>query len=271
MATFQSDLELLELTDIELHSNAEVQLLADLLGGRGEALVRLHLKRLIPVVKDDMAGFLDPILLAMQSSSEANYPKPSFFELSGSDSVSRSGVSLISEAALCRFLPCVDFSARNQWALFLKGLGLGDSHAKLIAELLPTVNARTVQGKSASLSLNFQSNPAIGLSGYEALLCMLNRGSAIEQIMVDDADWTAKYKIVVDMNIKYGRGGFMEGGVFPDRVTWMDWVIRLAKVAPVKDVKMCDTGQEEEVQDDETRQLNYIWYTLLEKPDFISN
>jgi hypothetical protein len=43
-------------------------------------------------------------------------------------------------------------------------------------------------------------------------------------------------------------------------------------VAPVEDVEMTQ-GQEEEVyevQDDETRQLNYIWYTLLEKPDFIS-
>jgi hypothetical protein len=91
---------------------------------------------------------------------------------------------------------------------------------------------------------------------------------------VDDADWTATYKIVVEMNMKYGRGEFMESGVFPDRVTWMDWVIRLANVAPVEDVEMINKGQEEEVyevQDDETRQLNYIWYTLLEKPDFISN
>jgi hypothetical protein len=89
---------------------------------------------------------------------------------------------------------------------------------------------------------------------------------------VDDAGWTATYKMVADMNTKYGRGQFMEGGVFPDKVTWMDWVMRLANVAPVEETeeeKEVEEGEEE--QDFETRKLNYIWYTLLQKPDFISN
>jgi hypothetical protein len=113
---------------------------------------------------------------------------------------------LISKAALCRFLPRIDFNARSKRVLYLNGLGLGDSHIKIIAELLPTVNAKTVQGASTSFSLHLHSNPAIGLRGYEALLCMLNTGSAIEQTLVDDADWTATYKIVVDMNTKHDRG-----------------------------------------------------------------
>jgi hypothetical protein len=63
-----------------------------------------------------MHGFLDPILLAMQSPSEGSYPV--FFELSG-DGVSLSRI-LISEAALvassvCR-LQC------EKWALF-QGFG----------------------------------------------------------------------------------------------------------------------------------------------------
>jgi hypothetical protein len=60
--------------------------------------------------------------------------------------------------------------------------------------------------------------------------------------------------MAVDMNRKYGRVEFMEGGVFPDKVTWMDWVIRLANVAPAEEVE----EDEEEEQDFETRKLNYL-------------
>jgi hypothetical protein len=52
----------------------------------------------------------------------------------------RAGVSLISEAALCRFFFRVSFNLGNKRALYLKGLGLGDNHVKLIAELMPIGN-----------------------------------------------------------------------------------------------------------------------------------
>jgi hypothetical protein len=265
MAKFRNDLESVELTHIEIRSNSEVQLLADLLGSRGGALTELYLEVLIPIINDDMAGLLDPILLAMKSPDGASYLLPSCFELSTGDGVWVSAVSLISEATLNRFLPCVtsSFNAGNKRELYLKGLGLGDSHVKLIAELMSNVN----KGESVSLSLHLQSNPAIGLPGYEALLGMLNRRSDIEQIRVDDAGWTATYKMVVHMNTKHGRGEFMEGGVFPDRVAWIDWVIRLANVAPAEEVE----EDEDEKQDFEARKLNYIWFTLVQKPDFVSN
>jgi hypothetical protein len=287
MATFQNDLVSLELAHIEIRTSSEVQLLADLLRTRGGTLTKLSLKGLVPVINDDMAGFLDPILLAIKSSTRAScLLQPLCIELSGSDGVSVSGVSLISEAALGRFLSCDNFTldAGNKRALYLKGLGLGDSHVKLIAELLPTVNTRTLQGASASLSLHLQSNPAIGLPGHEALLGMLNRGSDIGQIRVDDAGWTATFRMVADMNTKYGRGEFMEGGVFPDKVTWMDWVKRLVNATPAEEMEededeveveegleVEEDQEEDEEEDFETRKLNYIWYTLLQKPDFISN
>jgi hypothetical protein len=275
MIMFRNDLESLELTNIQLRSSSEVQLLAEFLSSRGRALAKLSLKGIIPVINQDMAGFLDPILLAMKSLSGAGNFLPSYFEVSGGDGVSVSTVSLIREAALNRFV--ARFNAENKQALYLKGLGLGDSHVKLIAELLPNVNIWAIEGESASLSLNLQSNPAIGLPGYEALLAMLNRDSDIEQIRVDDAGWTATYKMAVHMNTKHGRGEFMEGGVFPDKVTWMDWVIRLAIVLPAEEMEEeeaeVEEGKEEEdeKQEFETRQLNYIWYTLLQKPDFITN
>jgi hypothetical protein len=175
MATFQNDLWILVLTDIEFRSNSEVQLLADFLGSRGGELMQLCLNCLIPVINDDMVGFLDPILISMRSSSGFGFLLPSSFELSGGDGASVSGVSLISEAALCSFLPCFDFNAGDERALYLEDLGLGDSHAKLIAELMPTVTS----------SLHLQSNPAIGLPGYEALLGML-----IEARLLNIFGWT---------------------------------------------------------------------------------
>jgi hypothetical protein len=283
MIMFRNDLESLELRNIQLRSSSEVQLLAEFLGSRSGALAKLSLKGLIPVISDDMAGFLDPILLAMKSPSRASYFIPPYFELSAGDGVSVSGVTLINVTALGRFLPCVNFNVGNKRELYLKGLGLGDSHVKLIVELMATVNPRTLQGASVSLSLHLQSNPAIGLPGYEALLGMLNRRSDIEQIRVDDAGWTATYKMVVHTNTKHGRVEFMEGGVFPDKVAWMDWVIRLANVAPAEEMEEDEEeaeeaeeaeegkDEEDEKQDFETRKLNYIWYTLLQKPDFISN
>jgi hypothetical protein len=90
--------------------------------------------------------------------------------------------------------------------------------------------------------------------------------------------------MVADMNTKYGRGEFMEGGVFPDKVTWMDWVKRLVNATPAEEMEededeveveegleVEEDQEEDEEQDFETRKLNYIWYTLLQKPDFISN
>ncbi len=50
MATVQNDLEILELTHIEIRSNSEVQLLADLLGTRGGELAELYLEVPIPVI-----------------------------------------------------------------------------------------------------------------------------------------------------------------------------------------------------------------------------
>jgi hypothetical protein len=64
----------------------------------------LCLEDLVQVSNDQMVGLLDPIILA--SSKEG-------FELSGGDGVPASGVSLISGAALRRFLPCVDYTACN--------------------------------------------------------------------------------------------------------------------------------------------------------------
>jgi hypothetical protein len=43
---------------------------------------------------------------------------------------------------------------------------------------------------------------------------------------VDDAGWTATFKFMADMNMKRGN--------FPDKVKWMNWVIRLTNVEPAE-------------------------------------
>jgi hypothetical protein len=78
---------------------------------------------------------------------------------------------------------------------------------------------------------------------------------------VDDASWTATFKFMADMNKK--RGDFL------DKVKWMNWVIRLANIVPAEEVDVEEEQEGYEEQDFETHKLNYIWYTLLEKPGFI--
>jgi hypothetical protein len=78
--------------DVQLNSNSEVGLLADFLSCRGWALYELVLEGLVTVISDDMAGLLDPIILAMTASSNGGAFLPVTFELIGSDGVLASGV-----------------------------------------------------------------------------------------------------------------------------------------------------------------------------------
>jgi hypothetical protein len=49
----------------------------------------------------------------------------------------------------------------------------------------------------------------------------------------------------------------------------MNWVTRLANIVPAEEVDVEEKKEGYEEQDFETHKLNYIWYTLLEKPGFI--
>lgn len=58
---------------------------------------------------------------------------------------------------------------------------------------------------------------------------------------------------------KIGRGQFLQSGVFDSKNEWLEWLAMLAAL-----------GEENEEADD-ARRLNFLWYTLIKKPEFISH
>jgi hypothetical protein len=149
----------------------------------------------------------------------------------------------------------VDFTGEEQRSLGLNSLGLGDEHCKAVAELL-VKQGGALDGELGQLDL--RGNPAIGNEGFEAILGLLNREHWIEEVTVDDKSWQAKFNLVAEMNTK-GRGEFLRDGVFDSKIEWVAWLARLAAL----------DGENEEADDPNT--LNFLWYILIEKPEFISH
>lgn len=83
---------------------------------------------------------------------------------------------------------------------------------------------------------------------------LLNREHWIGEVHVDGKIWQAKFDLVVEMNTNHGRGDFLRDGVVDSQDDWLNCLERLAGV---------------EVGD--ARRLNFLWYTIIKKPSFISH
>jgi hypothetical protein len=250
----RNDLQKLMVRHVRVKNRLEVGQLAGVLRTRGGVFKSLALGGLVSIVEEHpLGGFLDPLVDAMTSC--ANQPR--LFTLEGylhEDIPPRGLPSLVSPAALRSYLQVyADFSAPAVCSLHLEKLGLGDEHCKAIGELLVPMNGSD-PGRSLS-TLSLLGNGAIGEKGYEALLVLLNRNHFIQNIFVDDESWQETFDLVAHMNNKYGRGEFMKDGVFAGKAEWVDWLAKLANLPPTED----------EVE------TNSLWYTLRNKPCFISN
>jgi hypothetical protein len=170
------------------------------------------------------------------------------------------GPPLVTVTALRSYLAAgVLFHGEENRSLTLEGLGLGDDHCKAIVERFAL---RKYEGTSDRMLRNLwlRNNPAIGKEGYAALMSLLNRRHAtLYTIRVDDKCWQAKFHFVMRMNTEYGRGQFLEDGVFTSRAKWMDWLEWLDMMAPPEDVQ------------EECRNVNFLYYSLLENPGFLSS
>jgi hypothetical protein len=61
------------------------------------------------------------------------------------------------------------------------------------------------------------------------------------------------------MNTEYGRGEFMQDGVFASKAGWVDWLAQLTNLPWTQD------------EAEEVLRANALWYTLRNEPCFISN
>jgi hypothetical protein len=241
-------ISILKMQSIVLGNQLEVELLADAVGYHGKSLEAVSLLVMVSRVNENRMGFLDPILRSMPAW------QPPVLELYCYQGQAL-GPSLITVEALRSFLQSqVNFTGDQQRGLGLLNLGIGDDHCKSVAELFVKHDRAPDRAIGA---LDLRRNPAIGHEGYEAILGLLNREHWIGKVSVDDQSWQAKISLVAEMNTEHGRGEFLQDGAFDSKAAWVDWIARLVAL-------------DENVEADDARRLSFLWYTLTEKPEFIS-
>lgn len=235
LSQIRNGLQYLRIQNVHLTSDSEVEQLANVLRTRGRSLSCLSSHHMVskkyPTNKD---GFLDPLLLAMVPSigiDSFRFHQPLYFALTGYASLTtnKDGPSLVTVTAFFKFLlHGLEFNRRNRYLLSLDGLNLGDDHAKDIAECFSMLDEKPMKMLyTLSLTLN-----RFGEQGHGALLGLLNRNHVIQEILVDDESWQAKFRLVAQMNTGYNRGEFMQAGVFSSKDSWVDWLHKLAHCEP---------------------------------------
>jgi hypothetical protein len=237
---------------IVFSDKAEVELLAAAVGPKSESLQTVLFLGLVSSNNEHSMGFLDPILHAMSQ----RHQQPARLCLGGyTRPIKADGPSLVTVEALRLYLQsAAGFNEEELRVLCLTSLGLGDDHCKVIAESLVQCNRSS---KGALGALELMENPAIGQEGYAYILWLLNCAHWLGKVTVDDKSWQAEFHLVANMNSK-GRGEFLQSGVFASKIEWVEWLARLAAL------------DEENEKADDPNTLNFLWYTLSEKPEFIS-
>jgi hypothetical protein len=241
----------LKIVRIVFSDKSEVELLAAAVGPNGESVKALVLVDLVSSDNANSMGFLDPIFHALSQ----RHQQPRMICLAGYDRPVN-GPSLVTVEALHLFLQsAAQLDEEGLRALGLTSLGLGDDHCKVVAESLVQ---RDRSSEGALRVLDLTENPAIGQEGYEHILWLLNQANWLHKVKVDDKSWQSEFNLVAEMNTK-GRGGFLQSGVFDSKIEWVEWLATL-------------TALDEENEDaDDPKTLNFLWYTLVEKPEFISH
>jgi hypothetical protein len=235
----------LELYGFKISSRLKVEQLARGLRAIFGSLEALWLNGIELDVKDE-TGFMDPILLAL---APVHHGEPrdrlSAFSLSCVEAA-LNRASVVSPEALGAFFSEEPTerpeSKRN---VRLRYLGLNDNHCEVMTQEL----ARHAASLRPIIVLCLTCNPSIGEQGYAALLGLLNRRFDIGVVVVDDQSWRSTFDLLTVMNIKHERGRFLENGVYPSKLTWVNFLTELSF--------SCYWSEEDE--DDEAQKLNAIW------------
>lgn len=134
------------------------------------------------------------------------------------------------------------------WRLALDGLGLDDRHGHLLAAALQA----SPQCKMGDL-LSLRHNP--NLRDYASIMRACFCKQRMGEVSVDDESWVATFHLVRSMNNLHRRLEYVmpETGGYPSRDRWIEWLAVLGNIG----------------WQDEAHRVNYLWFTLLEKPEFL--
>jgi hypothetical protein len=264
----------MEFRGVTLQNNAEVQQLVTCILQRTTILRQLNLlglefpnQQTQQVSVTHCHGFLDPLLNALSQVEPLDELK-----LIGLGHPTHSTLppnSVITSHALRDLLQV----KKKWWRLVLDGMGLDDGHCHVMVELF----ARDDTCKAGDL-LSLQQNPAVSESAIKQMAALFFRKRRMGAIKVDctctsngnsgnggigdgssptttspHAEWEHKFDLVRSMNNLHSRMDYIDGGAFVERSKWVEWLAKLNKASWA----------------DDKHKLNYLWFTLLEKPDMI--
>jgi len=245
----------LNLFDLKLSTRSDVISLSETIKGNSRLReLNLHVTSVgsgVASKADQKGGLLDSILHAMKEQLHASLLKLAIHSVDSE--LLQSRAILVSTKALRMLVQVGTFTRSNdQRELFLEGLHLTDSHCKCIANAL-------LAFPHACTSLSLRRNPGVGEPGYQALLGLLNRNTSLQSLQVDDKNWNESFRLIIKMN-QYGRDKAIDHGGFVSREKWIDWLARLSRSRDDFDAPLFWLSFED---------VGAIWYTLLERPDFI--
>ena len=134
------------------------------------------------------------------------------------------------------------------WRLGLDGVGLDDDHCRVMAKAM--TNEKCKAGDLLSLTLN----PAITHEGFDELFSILFQKQRMGLVKVDNPTWQANFDLVRSMNNLHSRLDYLEkSGSYASRIRWLEWLAKLSQIT----------------WEDEAHKVNYLWFTILERPDFV--
>lgn len=236
----------MEFRGFALASTAQVQQLAQIVAGRTHILRQLNLLGIqfpttlaAAATITTNAGFLDPLLAALQTVEPLD-------EVRCIGLGTAAPHSLVTVTALSNLLTV----KKKWWRLVLDNMGLDDGHCQCMVQLF----SRDDTCKAGDL-LSVMDNPAISLASFKAMAALFFRKRRMGAVKLDNGgEWDAKFDLVRSMNNVHCRLDHILGdqGAYRNRFAWSEWLAKLNAVG----------------WEDEKHKLNYVWFTLLEKPDF---
>jgi hypothetical protein len=220
----------------------------------------------------DANGWLDPILLALAAPDADTATPLDELKLVGGTRQTLS-VPSITPHGLTTLLQF----KKKWWRMSLDGMGLQDEHL----HVLTTMFRRDDTCKAGDL-LSLERNPNITSWAYQNFFegCFFWK-RRMGLIKVDDKEWEGQFDLVRSMNNLHNRLDYVVSigdhvssiapipsstkhgqhhhqhkytCSFASRFKWVEWLAKLG------------TGL---AWEDDKHRLNYLWFTLLEKPEFI--
>ncbi len=137
------------------------------------------------------------------------------------------------------------------WRMALDGMGLDDGHTQILGSALK---------KSPDCKMNdilsLRNNPKITSKGLSSLYNVCLNKQRMGLVQSDDQGWVATFDLVRPLNNLHRRLEYKNAeGRFVDPQRWMEWFQVLSDLPWI----------------DDTRKLNYIWFTLCEQPEMIQS